>query len=79
MPSWIANLCGPIIYVIPDGRFENQFTGFDPRSIRQIASATGLSASRVHQVVNTEEPEKTPAWRNAKYSRCSEDAYRRAD
>jgi hypothetical protein len=31
-------------------------------SIRQIASATGLSASRVHQVVNTEEPEKIPAW-----------------
>jgi hypothetical protein len=31
-------------------------------SIRQIASATGLSSSRVHQVVNDEEPVKIPAW-----------------
>jgi lambda repressor-like predicted transcriptional regulator len=31
-------------------------------SIRQIASATGLSASRVHQVLNTEEPTKMPVW-----------------
>ena len=31
-------------------------------SIRQIASATDLSASRVHQVVNAEEPVKIPVW-----------------
>jgi hypothetical protein len=31
-------------------------------SIRQIASATGLSASRVHQVVNSEEPVTIPVW-----------------
>ena len=31
-------------------------------SILQIASATSLSASRVHQVVNAEEPVKIPVW-----------------
>ena len=31
-------------------------------SIRQIASATGLSASRVHQMVKSEEPVTIPVW-----------------
>jgi hypothetical protein len=31
-------------------------------SIRKIACATGVSASRVHQVVNAEEPVKIPVW-----------------
>ena len=31
-------------------------------SIRQIAAATGLSSSRVHQVLNTEDPATIPIW-----------------
>src|SRR4051794_10119329 len=34
----------------------------DGLSIRQIAAATGLSPSRIHQVLNTDEPAKIPAW-----------------
>jgi hypothetical protein len=31
-------------------------------SIRQIASASGLSSSRIHQVINTEDPAPIPIW-----------------
>jgi transcriptional regulator with XRE-family HTH domain len=31
-------------------------------SIRQIAAATGLSSSRIHQVLNTEDPAAIPIW-----------------
>jgi DNA-binding IclR family transcriptional regulator len=33
-------------------------------SIRQIAAATGLSSSKVHQLLTADEAQESPVWRS---------------